>query len=175
LNGQWKTVKCTELKFNSLCKKVSTYATLVPPTTVYPINPSLNYGCEQGWSQNYKTNYCYKYFGTQNDLVSFNKAKDTCKQDYNSDLVEILSENENQFVVSLLDSKKTHNISNKDVPKLTCPGGWQLESSSNKCFKSIEIDTKDWNSAQNFCKNQGGYLATVKSFNDNSVLTQIGI
>ena len=104
------------------------------PTTVYPINPSFNYGCEQGWTQSTKTNYCYKYFSAVNDLKTFDEAKLSCKQDYGSDLVEILSENENQFVVSLLQNKNA-----KDSLELSCPVGWQLVN--NNCFKYISPST----------------------------------
>jgi hypothetical protein len=121
LNGQWKTVLC-ESKFNTICKKLSIYSTPVQVTTAYPINPAFNYGCQEGWTQNGKTNYCYKYFGTQNDMLSFEKAKISCK-DENADLVEILSDNENQFVISLLQGSGRNGRSSKQKQvDLDCPG-----------------------------------------------------
>ena len=118
LAGQWKTVTC-DSKLNTICKKLSIYATPVEVTTAYPIKPEFLYGCQEGWTQSGKTNYCYKYFGTQSDLLSFDKARMACKEE-NADLVEILGENENQFVVSLLHGSK-RNSRNKQV-ELECPG-----------------------------------------------------
>lgn len=159
LNNQWKTVECFDLNYNFICKKLNTFTSTVSPTTAYPISPGFNYGCEQGWTQNIKTNYCYKYFNS--DFKTFEDAKYSCKS-YNSDLVEILSENENQFVVSLITGLKI------GTRVLECAAGWQLIN--NKCYKSIDIDTNDWNLAQKYCQTQSSYIATVKSLTDNFYL-----
>ena len=121
-DGQWKTVECTNLlsdiRFNYICKKNSIGVTPTQMSTAFPTPSGSNYGCQSGWSY-FKTNHCYKYYAALNDHKSFDDAKEKCKQE-NSNLAEVFSESENQFLVALIEAKKLE----KKSKAFGCPTGW---------------------------------------------------
>lgn len=57
-------------------------------------------------------------------------------------------------------------------PALTCPASWT--QSGNNCYKLFTSGTKDWNNAQNICKNQGSFLASIKTSQENDFLSNFG-
>lgn len=107
-NGEWKTVECgndlSVRKYNYVCKKFVQNQVMTTTFTSLPTKPGYDYSCPNGWSYFIKTNKCYKFFSLDN-AKTYNDAKLACSLN-NSRLVEINSEEENQFLISLLQSNK---------------------------------------------------------------------
>jgi len=171
-DGRWKTVECdnafNNIRYNYICKKrASTDTQVTTFSTAYPTQAGANYGCPKGWFY-YKTNQCYKYYNKITDHKTFDDAKYACKANDNADLVEVFSENENQFLVSLIQMDRKLN-----QRAYGCPSGWTLNA--DQCYKVITTTTKDWNLAQKFCSsNFGADLFSVKSDSENTFITQFG-
>ena len=104
-------------------------------------------------------------------MKTFDEAKTSC-QVQSSDLLEIYSQNENQFITSLVASRKRSMLSNNKLNDPDCPAGWN--KNQNQCYKFIDSPLKDWNQAQTICKNQGGSLASIKSSEENEYLANFG-
>jgi hypothetical protein len=182
LNGQWRTVECSnnlinDLKYNYICKRLSLSSTSpnVQPG-VFPIQPGIDYACPNGWQNNFRTNYCYKYYNSIDDRKSFEEAKLSCKQE-KADLIEIFSEEENEFVISLLRSRKyaiERQKSTIDKTKsLSCPSSWVF-GPNNKCYKLILSSGESWESAQLNCTRMGASLSIINDASDNSFLAVFG-
>lgn len=123
-NGEWRTVECGNdllvKKYNYICKKQAPNQIITTsPATQLPTRPGYDYNCPPGWSYFFKTNKCYLYVGIEKAQI-YDNAKIMCGLN-NSNLVEINSEDENQFLVSLLQSYKNNN-SKKDnkITKTSC-------------------------------------------------------
>lgn len=172
-SGQWKTIECdnisNNIRFPYICKKLSTNTTTAT-TTAFPTQSGVNYGCDNGWS-NWNTN-CYRYYNSLSDHKSFDDAKQACKAN-KSELVEVFSEEENQFLVSLLQTRE-FKARLKSRASLGCPSGWNFSNIENTCYQVISISTNDWNKAQSYCKKQGGNLVSIKSASELSFVSRLG-
>ena len=176
-DGMWKTESCNRL-FPAICKKVAPGFTQPPVTTNFPVVPGANYGCkvENGWILG-PTNYCYKYYQLLDEHKAFDEAKVACRQE-SAELVEILSETENEFVLSLLRSKRIDNDKENEKNKslkadeaYKCPTTWTM-GSNNKCYKVFK-EMSTWDESQSVCVKNGGRLAKVFDENDNSFISNL--
>ena len=133
-------------------------------STGLPTQPGANYGClEQGWKYG-PTNYCYKYFSNVYDAKTFDEAKFACK-DLKADLVEVYSEYENQFLVSLLKTRDYQADSMPSQRDISCPATWSMGPGA-KCYKATGEKYNDWTMSQNACKRIGGSLAKITDVNE---------
>jgi hypothetical protein len=108
-NGEWRSVECSNdllvKKYNFICKKkVLNPIITTPAATQLPTKPGYDYNCPPGWSYFFKTNKCYLYVGIEKEQ-SYDNAKKACTLN-SSSLVEINSEDENAFLISLLEANK---------------------------------------------------------------------
>lgn len=167
LNGKWKTNVCSGYwsffadKYNFICEKPRQQVQTTTPATL-PTQPGMTYGCKQGWNK-YGSN-CYKYYDTSSVLKTFDEARLGCQIE-DSQLLEVFSENEDQFVKSLLKPARSL-LSNKNF--FGCPASWK--QSNDQCYKLIATKERDWNKAKETCKLNGGNLATIKSPEENEYL-----
>lgn len=163
-NGQWRTTECEsffeEIKYNYICKKPANDQ-VASTSTVFPTRPGVNYGCERGWGE-YKYN-CYKYFNSITDHVSFSEAKVSCRNE-RADLVEIFSEAENDFLISLLRTRAKNEY--------RCPGGWT--QNYDQCYFISTQAERDWKKAQAYCTRVGGFLVSIKSQNVQDFIANLG-
>lgn len=128
------------------------------PTT----QQGVNYGCESGWSS--FEGSCYLLANSINDHMAFDQAQAACKQE-RADLVEIFSERENEFLVSMLRTRANSK-------SLNCPSGWMI--SNNQCYQLvINHASSNWTAAQRYCSNIGGYLAAIKSQDDQNFVANL--
>ena len=173
-DGQWKTVECNDLlsdiRFNYICKKNAVGVVTTQMSTAYPTPAGSNYGCLNGWSY-FKTNHCYKYYAALSDHKTFDEAKEKCKQE-NSNLVEVYSESENQFIVALIEAKQLEKRMSKTFG---CPTGWTANSNNNMCYKYTGNTTNDRSKAISICSSVGGNLVTIKSSNENDFVTGLSV
>lgn len=171
LNGQWKTIECDNsfgnIKFPFICKKTALQITTTKPYSPTSNQPGFSLGCDNNWSF-YNSN-CFKYFNSINDHISFDDAKEFCKNE-KSDLAEIFNEEENEFLVSLMQMKK-NKINGKN---LGCPSGWNFSTIENSCYQLVSVSTADWNKAQSYCQRLGGYVAALKSNQELETVAEIG-
>ncbi|RNA20258.1 macrophage mannose receptor 1-like, partial [Brachionus plicatilis] len=160
LNGQWKTIECDNrfgnIKFPFICKKKSQEITTTKPYSPTSIQPGFNLGCENNWS--YYSSNCYKYYNSISDHKTFDEAKEFCKSE-KSDLTEIFNEEENEFLVSMMQMRRIGKLGKN----FGCPSGWNLSTVENSCYQLVSVSTSDWNKAQSYCQTFGGYVAALKS------------
>lgn len=171
-NSRWVMTDCNddqnEIRYNYICKKQN-LVDPAPTTTPLVTQPGVNYGCEQGWSDFESS--CYKLSNALADHVSFESAKSVCKQS-GADLVEIFSERENQFLVSMLRTRlSSSSMSLAQSKRYGCPSGWFLVYDS--CYQFVANATKSWNFGQNYCRRLGGNLVTIRSQNEQSFVASI--
>ncbi len=148
-NGEWRTVECNNdlliQRYNYICKKQVSNQ-IATTTAVKPLStkPGYDYNCPPGWSYFYKTNKCYFYVGI-NKAETYDNAKTICASN-SSNLVEINSEDENQFLISLLQSYKNKDNKiirsrNDEIKKLSCSDYGKRNSTScvprEKCNRNI--------------------------------------
>lgn len=161
---EWSTNDCDDasqdIRYRYICKKKNSE----PETTTRPLTTQsgVNYGCEQGWS-NFESS-CYKLTNSLGDHKTFDEARDACKND-RADLVEIFSERENQFLVSML---RTRGAQSK---RLGCPSGWTLAFDS--CYQFIANATNEWKFGGEYCSRLGGNLVTIRSDNQQTFVADI--
>lgn len=168
--SKWFTTECDDalqdLRYRYICKKQNSDP--LPTTTSRPTQPGVNYGCEQGWLMFESS--CYKLSNALiGDHVSFDDARQSCKNN-RADLVEVFSERENEFLVSMLRTRQMSRM-------LNCPTGWFMAYGS--CYKLVSTSTNDWKFGQDYCSILGGYLASIKSIQEQTFLasqiTELGI
>lgn len=165
LDSKWTTTECytehEQIKYNYICKKLNSESTT--QTTIEPTTQSgVNYGCESGWSPFESS--CYLYSNSIGDHKTFDEAKAACRQE-KADLAEVMSKRENQFLVSLLRSRAANSR------RLGCPTGWSLVY--DNCYKFISEPKSDWRQANDYCSKLGGYIATIKSIEQQAFLTSL--
>lgn len=172
MNGQWKTIECDSnfgnIKFPFICKKAGLETMTTKPYVTTSTRPGYSLGCENGWS--YYNSNCYKYYNSINDHKSFDEAKEYCKSE-KSDLAEVFSEEENEYLVSLIQLRKKI-VSGKSF---SCPSGWNFSDAENACYQLVSTTTSDWNKAQSYCQRLGGYVSAIKSTQELEIVSDLGI
>ncbi len=174
LSGQWRTVDCSDsTKFSYICEKDQLGVTKPTMSTAYPLPPSGNFGCKEGWKP-FRNNYCYKHFNDKYSYKSFDEAKSTCRSN-GAELVEIYNDAENDFVVSLLQMSKIEEEKNVTFKQQTldCPAQWSKQG--DYCYKVMSDTPVTWKKAQDVCAIMGGNLISMKSANDNFYVSALGI
>lgn len=167
LNSKWTTIECNsaqnDIKHNYICKKRGggDSSTTTPVATTQ--QPGVNYGCEAFWEP--FEGACYSYSNELGRQKTFDEARAACRQD-RAELVEVMSERENEFLVTLLRSSPL-------LRRLGCPSGWTSAGAAS-CLKFFpNLAKANWSEAQYFCRMSGGYLASVKSESEQATLTSL--
>lgn len=164
LDSRWTTNECesaqNDIRLNYICKKPNIDA-VMSTTSPTSTRPGVTLGCESGWAD--FDGSCYLLSNSASDHVAFNDAQAQCRL-VGADLAEIYTDRENQFVVSLLRTR-IHGAARK----LGCPAGWTMRD--NLCYLFVANATNSWTAAQSHCARLGGYVAAIKSQDQQNFMT----